>query len=106
MVIYKILLFCLMPVLAIAFPVEDIVISQQHYQVPILLQKNDNPVLRIHLHNGSAGSLQLTEMVFSLAGTNNWKDIKQVSLYAAGADSGVRNLGSVEKIQLVGRAIP
>ena len=102
MFISKVILFCLVPVLAIAYPADEIVITQQHYQVPILLQKKDNPVLRIHLHNGSAGHLQLTEMSFNTAGTTDWKDIKQLSLYYAGADSGMRNLGSVEKIQLVG----
>ncbi|AEV99133.1 sialidase [Niastella koreensis] len=100
--ITKVILICLIPAFAVARPSGDIVISQQHYQVPILLQKKDNPVLRIHLHNGSAGDLQLTEMMFNVAGTTDCKDIKQFNLYYTGADSGMRNLGSVEKIQLVG----
>jgi sialidase-1 len=102
MQISKIILFFLIPVLAVANPADDINITQQHYQVPILLQKKDNPVLRIHLHNGGGSDRQLTEMMFSLAGTTSWKDIKQVSLYYAGADSGLRNLGSVEKIKWIG----
>jgi sialidase-1 len=100
--ITRLVLFCLIPVFAIAYPADEIIITQQHYQVPILLQKNYNPVLRIHLHNGSASEVQLTEMMFSTAGTSDWKDIKQFNLYYAGADSGMRNLGSVEKLQLVG----
>ncbi|WP_244898115.1 sialidase family protein [Niastella yeongjuensis] len=92
----------MLPAVMVANIAEGIVITQQHYQVPILLQKKDNPVLRIHLHNGSAGNLQLSEMLFNAAGTTDWKDIKQVSLYYAGADSGMRNLGSVEKLQLTG----
>ena len=100
--IFRFLLFCLLPIFAMACPGEEIIITQQHYQVPILLQKKDNPVLRIHLHNGSAGNLQLTELLFSAAGSTDWKDIKQVSLYYASADSGMHNLGSVDKIQLVG----
>ncbi|MBO9205125.1 MULTISPECIES: sialidase family protein [Niastella] len=102
MLISKLLLFCLMPVLVLASPGDNVFITQQHYQVPILLQKKDNPVLRIHLHNGSDNSLQLTEMTFSTTGTTDWKDLKQICLYYAGADLGMRNLGSVEKIQLVG----
>ena len=100
--ISRIILFCLIPVFTIACPDDEIVITQQHYQVPVLLQKKDNPVLRIHLHNGSAGNLQLTDMLFSTAGSTDWKDIKQFSLYYTGADSGMRNLGNVDKIQLVG----
>lgn len=96
-------MFLLLPVLALADPPGEIIVTQQHYQVPILLQKKDNPVVRIHLHNGSNDNIQLTEMSFSLAGTSNWKDLKQVSLYYAGADSGYRNLGSIDKIQLVGK---
>jgi sialidase-1 len=100
--ISRIILFCLIPVFTIACPADEIVITQQHYQVPILLQKKDNPVLRIHLQNGSTGNLQLTDMLFCTAGSTDWKDIKQFSLYYTGADSGMRNLGSVDKIQLVG----
>jgi sialidase-1 len=98
----RLLLLFLVPIFAMAYPANEIIITQQHYQVPVLLQKKDNPVLRIHLHNGSAGEWQLTEMMFSTGVTTNWKDIKQANLYYAGADSGMRNLGSVEKIQLVG----
>src|ERR1700754_3044090 len=92
----RIILFCLTPALAMAYPLDEIVITQQHYQVPVLLQKKDNPIVRIHLHNGSANNLQLTEMAFNAAGTTDWKEIKQISLYYAAADSGMRNLGSVE----------
>ena len=106
LIIRELILFCLVPVFAIAYPVDDVFIFQQHYQVPILLQKKDNPVLRIHLHNGSTGDLQLTEMMFSTAGTTDLKDIKQFTLYYTGADSGMRNLGSVEKIQLAGSVTP
>src|SRR5687767_10273846 len=111
MCIRKIVLFCfivyVLPVLVCAntSQVPDVVITQQRYNVPVLKLKKDNPVARIHIHIDSAGKLaQLSEMTFSTTGTTDLKDIKQLRLYYAGADSGYRNLASVDKIQLIGSA--
>ena len=98
-------LYCLLPVIANANGEEEISISQQHYQVPVLLQKKENPVLRIHIHIGSVvNPAPLTAMTVSLAGSSDWKDLQQLRLYYAGADSGMRNLSGTEKLQLVGSA--
>jgi sialidase-1 len=81
------------------------VITQQRYNVPVLKLKTNNPVARIHIHIDSAmKAVNVKEMTFSTTGTTELKDIKQLRLYYVGADSGYRNLGSVDKIQLTGSA--
>lgn len=111
MLISKIVLFCfivcIMPLVVCANTSQgpDVVITQQRYNVPVLKLKKDNPVARIHIHIDAAGKpAQLSQMTFSTTGTTDLKDIKQLRLYYAGADSGYRNLGSVDKLQLVGSA--
>ncbi|WP_242696413.1 sialidase family protein [Longitalea luteola] len=84
-------------------PEQEIVISQQHYHVPVLIKKKDNPVVRIHVHiNAAKEKISLTELAFSTAGSTNRSDIKQVRLFYSGADSGRRNLANVDKLTLVG----
>lgn len=100
------LIACIIPHVLWAKTGGDVTVTQQHYQVPVLLQKKDNPVLRILIHNGSAGEVRLSEMVFSFTGTTTWKDLKQVNLYYAGADPGLRNLGRVENLQHAGSVTP
>jgi len=86
-------------------PADEIIVSQQHYQVPVLIQKKDNPVLRISIHiSGNAAITQLNELLFSAAGSSGLKDIKQARLYYAGQDSNVTNLNSPDKMQLFGSA--
>lgn len=104
MCIRKIVLYCL---IICMFPVVVCAqqITQQRYNVPVLKLKKDNPIARIHIHIDSASkSVQLSEMSFSTTGTTELKDLKQLRLYYAGADSGYRNLGSVDKMQLTGSA--
>jgi sialidase-1 len=107
--ISKINLYCLlvflMPVLVFAKSKNepDIIITQTHYQVPVLVLKKDNPVLRIHIHIAAAiDNTRFTEMVFNTSGSTDWKDIQQARLYYAGADSAITNLVNTEKLQLVG----
>lgn len=104
--ISKIILYCLivcaMPLFVAAMPTQDIRITQNHYQVPILLQKKDNPAVRIHMHISAVSNISFTEMTFSTAGSTSWKDIRASRLYYAGADSNVTNLANTDKLQLVG----
>ena len=104
MCIRKIVLYCLIacitPVVVCAQQ-----ITQQRYNVPVLKLKTNNPVARIHIHIDSAmNAARLSEMTFSTTGTTELKDLKKLRLFYAGADSGYRNLGSVDKIQLTGSA--
>ncbi|HEX6430668.1 MAG TPA: sialidase family protein, partial [Niastella sp.] len=97
------LVVCMMPLLVVAKPTQEISITQTHYQVPVLVQKKDNPVLLIHIHiAGASDSTRFTEMVFNTRGSTDWKDIQQVRLYYVGADSRTTNLANTEKLQLVG----
>lgn len=109
MCIRKIALYCffgcIVPLFVCANSLQepDVVITQQRYHVPVLKLKKDNPVARIHMHIDAAGKpVLLSQMTFSTTGTTDLKDIKQLRLYYAGADSGYRNLGSIDKIQLTG----
>lgn len=81
----------------------DIVLSQQSYQVPVLIKKKDNPVLRVTITLPADTTVaDFSDMVFSLAGTTALKDIKQVRLYYAGKDAAVKNLISTDLLGLVG----
>jgi sialidase-1 len=107
MYILKTISYCLiaflLPLAVCAHSSPDIIITQQHYQVPVLVMKKDNPVLRIHIHIAAATeNARLTEMVFSTSGSTDWKDIQEARLYYAGADSGITNLAKTEKLQLLG----
>lgn len=84
-------------------PGDDIIVSQQYYRVPVLIQKKDNPVLRISIRiSGNTANTSLNELLFSAAGSSDLKDIKAARLYYAGADSGVTNLNNPEKMQVFG----
>jgi sialidase-1 len=105
MFIKYVLFICLFPIAIFAEPPKepDVVITQQRYQVPVLKLKKDNPVARIHIHIAAAmANAHLSELTFDTKGTADLKDLKQIRLYYTGADSGYRNLGNVEKIQLTG----
>ncbi|OQP57329.1 sialidase family protein [Niastella populi] len=111
MLISKLILYCLpvclLPVLVCAEPhgEPEIVITQQRYQVPVLKLKKDNPVARIRMRVAAAvANAHLSELTFDTKGTSELKDIKQLRLYYTGADSGYRNLGNVDKLQLTGSA--
>ncbi|OQP58263.1 sialidase [Niastella vici] len=94
-----------MPFVLVAKPSQNIVITQTHYQVPVLLQKTNNPVVRIHMHIDKAvNKASLAEMVFSTAGSSSWKDIKQLRLFYVGADSGMYNLWDPGKLHLFGES--
>jgi sialidase-1 len=93
------------PGVLIAQSTQPITISQTHYQVPVLLHKKDNPVVRIHMHiDASVNSASFTEMIFNTKGTSSRKDIKTVRLYYAGADSAMNNLATIDKLQLFGHS--
>jgi sialidase-1 len=99
------LIVCMLPVFVCANTSQEpgVVITQQRYNVPVLKLKKDNPVARIHVHIGAAmRNARLSEMTVNTTGTTAMKDIKQLRLYYAGADSGYRHLGSVDKLLLTG----
>ena len=84
-------------------PADEIIVGQQHYQVPVLTHKKDNPVLRIDIQIPGTGAITpLNEVLFSMAGSSDVKDIKQVRLYYAGQDSNATNLNSPEKMSVFG----
>jgi len=80
-------------------------IGQKQYQVPVLILKKDNPVLRIKITvPGNGETEELTGMVFSTNGTSAVKDIQQARLYYAGNDSAAGRTGSLEQAKLFGTA--
>src|SRR5262245_38852410 len=96
---------CLLPAIVCAQPGQepDIIITQQRYQVPVLKLKTNNPVARVHIHIAAAvNNAHLSELALNTTGTTDLKDIKQIRLFYAGADSGYRNLGNVDKLPLTG----
>jgi sialidase-1 len=91
-------------ILLAADPVqEQVVITQQHYQVPVLVHKKNNPVLRIAIQLPTDSSTHvLNEILIGLGGSSNLKDIKRVAVWYAGRDSSFTNLFSTDKFTLLG----
>lgn len=81
--------------------VGELVISQRYYQVPVLTQKKNNPVLRLDISSPGDSTSSLSEIVIALGGAN-LKNIKRVAVYSAGRDSAFNNLFSTEKLSLFG----
>lgn len=92
-------------VLGIAQPVREVIISQKQFQIPVLIQMKDNPILRIKITvPGNSSSEELMGMVFSTSGTSALTDIRKARLYYAGNDSGKVRFGNLEKATLFGSA--
>ena len=67
---------------------ERAVLSLSQFQTPVLINKEDNPVLRICIHHpGSENGITITEINLSLDGTTDPGDIEQVKIYDCGTDS-------------------
>ncbi len=78
-------------------------ISQQQYQVPVLVGKKDNPVLRITIEiPQDAGVMTFSCLRISVDGSSSLNDFRKISLYYAGPDSSLTNLSDTEKLQWVG----
>lgn len=60
--------------------------QQNQYQLPVLIGKRDNPIIRLKLSNVKDGQ-KLNGITVSTAGTSNIHDIKTVRLYYYGKDS-------------------
>lgn len=83
----------------------EVRISQKQYQVPVLILKKDNPILRIKITvPGNGEKEELTGMIFSTSGTSAIKDIQQARLYYSGSDSGAVRSGSFQQANLFGTA--
>jgi len=60
-------------------PKFDIIVN--HYQVPVLINKPDNPVLSLELIPKLTGDYTVNKVKFSLEGTTDLNDIQSVKLY-------------------------
>jgi sialidase-1 len=65
---------------------DGIQIEETQYQLPVLVGKRDNPVIRIKLSDVKEGQ-KLNSIIINTAGTSNLQDIKTVRLYYYGKDS-------------------
>ncbi|HMI04576.1 MAG TPA: sialidase family protein [Pedobacter sp.] len=65
---------------------DRIQIEENQYQLPVLVGKRDNPIIRIKISDIKEGQ-KLTSIIINTAGTSNLRDIKTVRLYYYGKDS-------------------
>ncbi|WP_246228492.1 sialidase family protein [Paraflavitalea devenefica] len=75
--------------------------TQRQYQVPVLLKKKDNPVLRITIYNAGPKESFTEGFQLNLSGTTDLRDIKRIKLYYAGKDSSFTNLSNTGKMTLL-----
>jgi sialidase-1 len=86
-----------------AGPGEGVVITQQYYQVPVLAQKKNNPLLRLTIQLPVDTNVHvLHDVTVSLAGSSNLAAIKRVAIYYAGRDAAFTNLINTDKLTLFG----
>lgn len=64
----------------------DTEISEHQYQLPVLKNKENNPIVRVKVVADSDGQI-LTDVRFGTEGTTDLKDIKSAKLYYYGQDS-------------------
>ena len=81
---------------------EELVFAQRQYQVPVLIKKQDNPVLRITICNAGPKASFTEGFQLNLFGTTDLEDIKRIKLYYAGNDSSFTNLSNTGKMKLLG----
>lgn len=65
---------------------QNVSISVEQPVIPVLTMKAVNPVLKIELVKKDLSVCSIHEVVLSLEGTTDLEDIKNIGLYAAGAD--------------------
>ncbi len=79
------------------------IIKQSQFQLPVLIQKKNNPIIRIKISVPSnSTSEKVKDMVFSTSGTSSLSDIKNARLYYTGSDSTAGKSGMLETAKLVG----
>jgi sialidase-1 len=69
-----------------AYNLQELQVAESQYQLPVLIGKKDNPIIRIKLSNAEEGQ-KLNSITISTKGTSNLNDIKAVRLYYYGKDS-------------------
>src|SRR5690606_25190285 len=84
------------------FNLQEIQISGSQFQLPVLKNKSNNPVLRIKISNAEAGQI-LKSLSVSAWGVSDLADIKAARLYYYGTDSLPGNMETT-KAKLVASA--
>lgn len=79
-------LFIFLLFLSFAVQSEEIRLEQQQYQVPVLINKENNPIIRIKVVSQQEG-MTLSQLRFSTNGTTDVNNIKVARIYAYGTDS-------------------
>jgi sialidase-1 len=98
-----ILLCMVLPCMLLAAGIAgEVVITQQHYQVPVLVQKKNNPVLQVRVELPPGTNTRSLEAIVIGLGGSSLKNIKRVTLYDAGRDAAFTNLFNTEKFGLFG----
>ncbi|MBN1108096.1 MAG: exo-alpha-sialidase, partial [Bacteroidales bacterium] len=65
---------------------EKVSMSIRQYQVPVLINKHDNPVLQIILIPADTSGTTVREISVSLEGTTDLEDVKALRLFVSGGD--------------------
>src|SRR5690606_27192854 len=65
---------------------QNIHIEQQQYQLPVLINKKNNPILRVKVTAPKEG-MTLSALQFSTQGTTDLDNIRFARIYACGTDT-------------------
>ncbi len=98
--VYHILFFIFsFSVLNMSFKPAELKIDVDQYQLPVLKQKENNPVLRIKITSDKDGAT-ITKLHFTTLGTSDLKDISSVRLFFYGKDSMPGNMDNRKRLPL------
>lgn len=98
--VYHILFFIFsFSVLNMSFKPAELKIDVNQYQLPVLKQKENNPVLRIKITSDKDGET-ITQLHFTTLGTSDLKDINSVRLFFYGKDSMPGNMDNRKRLPL------
>lgn len=79
-------------------------VEQKQFQLPVLKEKKDNPVLRIKVVVPTDGiNAEVRSLTFSTNGTSSLGDIKTARLYYTATDSSAGKFGNFENATLAGQ---
>ncbi|TZF81878.1 sialidase [Pedobacter sp. BS3] len=83
--------------------VSSVNVDQAQFQIPVLIDRNDNPLVRIKVTVNGNENHRLKQLVLSTQGTTSVKDITAIQVYYCGDDT-LFNSGQQSEKKLFGEA--
>jgi sialidase-1 len=94
--------FCLLAFQMVGYNQHNPSITVEQYQVPVLIGKTDNPIIRIKISVPGNEAQTLSRISINTNGTTDLNDIKHIRVFYAGNDSSTKLLNNTSKLAIFG----